>query len=143
MTGFITVSIKDNYLPLSPKPGRKEKLAMRAGEARGEARGAERAGGRAGRGAHVGGQGGETQRTVLDTYPEWDGHPLERGRPAPPAVGALAEDPMESKPYSVALWGNNTIIIADYSAFSVCLGGTWVSVISSVPQLELRSNPSP
>lgn len=85
MTGFITVSIKDNYLPLSPKPGRKEKLAMRAREARG----AERAGGerggergrRAGRGTRERAAGGETPRTVLDTDGEWDGHPPERAAP--------------------------------------------------------------
>lgn len=33
--------------------------------------------------------------------------------------------PVEFRPSSVALWGNDMIIIAtDYSALSVCLGGT-------------------
>lgn len=43
---------------------------------------------------------------------------------------------MEFKSYPVALWGNKKIIIAtDYSARSVCIGGTEGSIRSSVPEV--------
>lgn len=66
--------------------------------------------------------------------------PARDGTVILPAYGCQGEDgnqprllllvfwlrtPLEFKPYSVALWGNNMIIIAtDYSTLSVCLGGT-------------------